>query len=138
MFHPSSVQEAAAAGPSRPAGADQMDTDGGAGTSKGEGADGDAGGEGEGGDAAAGGEEEASEEEDEFFEPDVDADGRHSPPPVRPAEVAGKDVVNEEDDFRCVRGIWVGGRVGNGRRLILGRRSAYTCSRKTVGGHQVW
>ncbi|PNW78408.1 hypothetical protein CHLRE_09g398650v5 [Chlamydomonas reinhardtii] len=100
---PATEEEAAAAGPSRPAGADQMDTDGGAGTSKGEGADGDAGGEGEGGDAAAGGEEEASEEEDEFFEPDVDADGRHSPPPVRPAEVAGKDVVNEEDDFRALQ-----------------------------------
>ncbi|GIL56685.1 hypothetical protein Vafri_12000 [Volvox africanus] len=42
----------------------------------------------------------AVDEEDAPLDPHI-SDGRYSPPPVNPSEVPGKDVVNEEDDYRC-------------------------------------
>ncbi|GIL56683.1 hypothetical protein Vafri_12000 [Volvox africanus] len=43
----------------------------------------------------------AVDEEDAPLDPHI-SDGRYSPPPVNPSEVPGKDVVNEEDDYRAL------------------------------------
>ncbi|GIL76926.1 hypothetical protein Vretimale_8609 [Volvox reticuliferus] len=43
----------------------------------------------------------AGDEDDVPLDPHI-SDGRYSPPPVSPSEVPGKDVVNEEDDFRAL------------------------------------
>ncbi|GLC36213.1 hypothetical protein PLESTB_001367900 [Pleodorina starrii] len=72
----------------------------------GEGAPGEGEGDGAGpSDAAApggpGGAAAAAEEEDAPLDPHI-TDGRFSPPPVDPSEVPGKDVVNEEDDYRAL------------------------------------
>lgn len=54
----------------------------------------------QGGPAGEGeGEGEDGEDSDPGFDPHI-CDGRYSPPPVAPAEVVGKDVVNEDDDYR--------------------------------------
>ncbi|GFR50783.1 hypothetical protein Agub_g13048 [Astrephomene gubernaculifera] len=63
-----------------------------------------AGGEGEGGEdggAAAAAAEEEEEDDEGALDPHI-SDGRYSPPPVSAAEAAGKDVVNEEDDYTAL------------------------------------
>lgn len=45
--------------------------------------------------------DEDGEDSDPGFDPHI-CDGRYSPPPVAPAEVVGKDVVNEDDDYRAI------------------------------------